>query len=247
MSALVTSSLTAIFPRNGGRGAGRRERLDFQFNPDELMEEIEAIYGSSLPYRGSHEVTNYSGTRSQRIPIELFYTLYGRFSEQEFARLETPPNQVSFRPIAGPGGYQSELRQGVTTDAPEGLNATLEGPARFLKSLMWNDPGRSMPQPPLVIFEWPGIIKLIGRVERLRLRYQQFEQETLQCTVMRANLLFREEANRLERITALGVRRGGSIRAEAVFESPINPEGGIVGTRQTVTVTQAFGPAVERR
>ena len=241
MSAHVTSSLTAIVPRNGVRGGGRRERLDFQFNPETLDEEIIAKYGMALPYRGSHEVANYSGTMSQRIPLELFYTVYGRFAEQDFANLQTPANQASFRPIAGPGGIAAEVRQGNATDTPTALSASLEGPARFLRSLMWNDPGRGMPQPPLVIFEWPGIVKLIGRIERLRLSYRQFEQETLQGTVLVANLLFREDASRGERITYLGVRRGGSIRAESVFESFLGAEGGSSGTRQ------AFGSRPERR
>lgn len=240
MSALVTSSLTAIFKR-------RRERLDFQFNPEDLTEAIDAEYGTTLPYRGSHEVANYAGTRSQRIPIELFYTVYGRFAEEEFARLQTPANQVSFRPIAGPGGIKAEVFQVAATASPDALNASLEGPARFLRSLMWNDPGRGQPQPPLVIFEWPGIIKLIGRMEQMRIRYTQFEQETLQGTVLIANMLFREDPNREERITSLGVRRGGSIRAEAIFESPIGPEGGTQGTRQTVTIRQAFGARQGRR
>ena len=240
MAGPVTSSLTAIFRR-------RRERLDFQFNPTEIEERFFAQYGTLLPYRGSHEVSNYSGTLSQRIPLELFYTVYGRFAEAEFARLQTPANQISFRPIAGPGGINQEFQSVAQTASPSALNASLEGPARFLKSLMYNDPGRSQPAPPLVIFEWPGIVKLIGRIEELSIRYTQFEQESLQGTVLIANLVFREDPNRDERITSLGVRRGGSIRAEAQFESPINDAGGLSGTRQTVTTVQAFGRPRRRR
>ena len=221
MPGLVNASLEANF-------GFWLERLDFQFNPDSLEEEFVAEYGLSLPLRASHEVVNYIGTRSQRIPLELFYTAYAPFAEPLF---------IDPRP-----GIERALRPFTLKFlTPAGPNPSLEGPARFLRSLMFNNRDRGMLAPPLTTFEWPGIVKMAGRVESLRIRYAQFEQETLQGTVMIANLEFREDLDRDQHITSRSVRDGGSIRGSAPFPSELGSSTAGNTGGEMVTLTSPFG------
>ncbi len=217
--ALVTAGLTAIYPT-------REERLDFQFNPVQLRERIAVNYNSVLPYRSSHEVSNYAGTSSERIPLTLFYTLYGRTTGAEFPKLKTPADTAKLRsPFPpSPGGRRFGVDVLSRQPVPEGLSASLEGPARFLKSLCYSDPNRNMLSPPVVIFEWPDIIKIAGRVEDLDIGYDHFDQTTLQGLVLVARLVLREDFPRprhpeFRRITSLGVRRSGSIRPPTVLQA----------------------------
>ncbi len=193
-----------------------RERLFFQFNPETLEQAVDPQYKKVLPVNGSRETSYYTGTKSEVVPIELFYSLVGgpraQGSTQSFEAL----NQVEALPIANPDDFEAG-------GDPE-IRPSLEGPARFLLSLCYNDPNISRGgldgtfAPPLVILDWPGILSLEGHIEALRIRYEQFDTRDMRGLVMVGTFNFVEDfeyddINDNERIRSGTVRVMGSNRA----------------------------------
>lgn len=193
-----------------------RERLFFQFAPESLTERISPIYKKILPLNGSRETSYYMGTKSEVVPIELFYTLVGgprgQGESQSFPQL----NQVESLPIANPEEFEAGL--------PAETRASLEGPSRFLKSLCYNDPDISrggldgLFTPPLCILDWPSILSLEGHIEGLEISFRQFDTRDMRGLVLVANFDFVEDfeyddISDNERIRRGSVRVMGSNRA----------------------------------
>lgn len=213
--SLVQVSLTGIYPGQSPSS----ERLIAQFNPTSIRELIKVNYGVTQPLNGSHEIAHYRGTASGRIPIQLFFTTLGREQTAEFPNLSTRVTDdvvvdtsesgmsvaAAFSVIGG--GLGSLFRQVQNLSSPG-----LKGVERFLKGLCYNDPDRGMRSPPFVVFEWPNVLRLIGRIESLEIGYDQFATEDLRGTVLVADMLFREDAQ--DRISHGSVRRTGSFRAD---------------------------------
>ena len=195
-----------------------RERLFFQFAPESLEESIEPVYKKILPVNGSRETSYYMGTKSEVVPIELFYTLIGgprgQGESQSFPQL----NQVEALSIANPDEFEAGL--------PAETRASIEGPSRFLKSLCYNDPDISrggldgLFAPPLCILDWPSILSLQGHIESLRISYRQFDTRDMRGLVLVGNFNFVEDFDSevigertSERIRRSRVRVMGSNRA----------------------------------
>jgi hypothetical protein len=203
------------------RNLDSQEVLFFQFMPDSLEENITVNWGRALPLFGTSEVSHYSGTMSERIQLGLIYTdvgvtknAAGQFAQGPFDRVL---NQIV--PIPGRGAQRPV--QGVREAE------------RFLKALCYPRPrpplgGKSTREfrgdpPPLVIFEWPEILKLEGYIDRLSVRYERFDQKTLAPITLRATIDFVEETN--NHIDGDTVRRRGSFRArETVTPQRIFPK-----------------------
>jgi hypothetical protein len=192
----------------------KRERLFFQFAPETLVERINPVYKKILPLNGSRETSYYMGTKSEVIPMQLFYTLIGAPGgiAQGFPDLE----QLEAIPISNPDDFED-----FGSDA---TRPSIEGPVRFLKSLCYNDPDISRGgldgifTPPLVILDWPGILALEGHIEQLQITYEQFDTRDMRGLVVVADFTFVEdfeydEINDNERIRNGTVRVMGSNRA----------------------------------
>ncbi len=212
MSSLPLASLTAIYPGQNPV----RERLNFQFNPTTLRERIRVNYGVTQPINASHEIAHYRGTSSERIPLELFYTVIGRDVQGDFGDLKLrvidEHDLARVDPNAQSAASELSLAALVTHRANPG-GPGLKGVERFLKGLCYNDPDAGMHSPPFVIFHWPNILRLIGRIEELDIGYDQFGTEDLRGLVLSARMLFREDPP--ARIKQSIVRRSGSFRANS--------------------------------
>lgn len=193
-----------------------RERLFFQFNPETLVEQISPQYKKVLPVNGSRETSYYTGTKSEVVPLELFFTLIGAprgiGASQAFPDLQ----QVESISVANPEDFEGF---GSADTRP-----SIEGPSRFLKSLCYNDPDISRGgldgifAPPLVILDWPGILSLEGHIEDLAISYQQFDTRDMRGLMLVANFNFVEDfeydaISDNERIRRSTVRVMGSNRA----------------------------------
>jgi len=189
----------------------RPERLFFQFNPETLVENIDPVWKKRLPLMGSRESSQYMGTKSEVVPMELFFCLVG-------AR-------------GGVGGDEAfpdleQIESGSIESAGGGVRPSLEGPSRFLKSLCYNDPAilrgglGGLMAPPLCVFEWPGIVRIQGHIESLQVRYKQFDTRDLRGLTLVASFNFVEDFEsqgagdaQTYRIRNGRVRTMGSIRA----------------------------------
>lgn len=186
---LAVASLEARYT-GGGRRGGSTERLLFQFNPTQLRERIRVDYGMTLPFQGSHEISTYTGTRSERIPLDLFYTVFdGKVSgaERRFPDLTRFP----------------------ATD--QTAESALAGPERFLKSLCYA--AKDDAAPPTVVFDWPTILRMFVRVESLDIGFDHFDHPKLRGLTLVASMVLREELPIDHRLTLESVRQLGSVRA----------------------------------
>ncbi|HET6496610.1 MAG TPA: hypothetical protein VFH61_14730 [Thermoleophilia bacterium] len=192
------------------------ETLEFQFNPATLTERINANYKKVQSYRGSHEYSSYTGTESEVIPLTLFYTTMDRGSGSPWPTLNAGPQTrtikerqrnhyeaigIDFEQL----GYFPE--EDSPPPPPGTVREDLAGPINFLKSCMYPDPPQLAP--PLVIFEWPRLIKIAAQIESLELTYEQFDFHTLAPITLVASLRLREQFNGL---TSDGARQNGSVR-----------------------------------
>lgn len=237
-NGLATGSLTNL---------DTNESLFFQFQPEAIEESIDVEWGLELPISGSHEVGHYSGTRSERIPIRLFYTVIpglGGFAGTKFTAGGSAAVEQARAPLVPAGGG----RNTITPNGPRPPQQRLDVVERFLKALCYGAPvklsGRddaawtalSIP-PPRVLFSWPSILQLEGYIDRLKIRYERFDGEDLSPLSLVADLDFREAP--IRRITAEDVRRNGSFRVSRHRALPerITPQ------TQEVTITQRFPSA----
>ncbi len=214
MSALPQASLTAIYPGQ----SPSRERLLFQFNPTSIRKSLKVNYGVTQPINGSHEIAHYRGTSSGRIPLQLFFTVLGRETPAEFPNLavKVTDDMVVAQleaSVGGAGGFSvlgglAQTLRNVNNPGSPGL----KGVERFLEGLCYNDLDSGMHSPPFVIFEWPNVLRLIGRIEDLDIGYDQFSTEDLRGTVLVAEMMFREDSP--SRINQGIVRRTGAFRAD---------------------------------
>jgi len=234
------------------------ETLFFQFHPETLTEQITVDWGSALPVSGSRELFHYRGTRSERIPLRLFYTSIGgvggvagkgTFTAGGNPHGLTPEEELDRRTAAG--GDADAFGPPITPSQNQKLSAA----ERFLKSLCY---GRSfladydgvpirfrrrITPPPLVVFTWPEIVHVEGLVERLSIRYERFDPETLGPIALVADIDF-VEASR-NPIEGRDVRRQGSLgRATSVtLPTRVRPAGDPGNTRQQFQFTRPFrGP-----
>jgi len=194
----------------------RKERLFCQFNPETLDESLEVDWTSHLPLGGSREISHYNGTRSVRIPLTLYFTIVGRpgngvpgFSDLLVATSEA----------GGSPGIEFGLAA-AGQRGPAVVRQSLAGPERFLKALCYKNGGPGArggfsTEPPTVIFDWPGIVRLEGHLLRLRTRYQQFSTEDLRGLFLVAETEFREDA--AEGIGNEDVRVKGSNRSPTLL------------------------------
>jgi hypothetical protein len=161
------------------------ETLFAQFNPNELREDIRVDYNSVLPRRGSHEVINYVGTRSETIPLNLFFTGIDRSRTQSWGRLQKLANASS---------------AGALTE-----------PERFLKSCCYPDTGNRLFTPPTLIFDWPRIVRMRCKIRRVQFRWTHFSQRDGSGLILVARIRLQEVPGR-GRIQGDQVRQFGSIR-----------------------------------
>jgi hypothetical protein len=192
-----------------------RERLFFQFAPETLTLRLRPKWKERLPVNGSRGTSFYEGTESVRVPLELFYTVVGAAGEgAEYAFPDL--QQIEAIPVANPADFEAF--------GADDVRPSLEGPARFLASLCYNDPEIARSglsgnfTPPTVIFDWPGILSLEGHVENLDLGYRQFDHRDMRGLVLVANFDFVEdfEYDNMrddDRIRNRGVRIMGQNRA----------------------------------
>lgn len=190
------------------------ETLFFQFHPEALEEEIAVEWGTALPIGGSREISHYNGTRSERIPLRLFYSTIG------LAQLGSAPLTAQQFTIDEPGA----LFLSAQTSGGPASTRTLKDAERFLKALCYGHQfqrtGTARPTaravgvvpPPRVLFDWPNVLQIEGLVERLRVRFDRFHGTDLSPLVLIAELDLREDAAR--RIRGFRVRQRGSFRAE---------------------------------
>jgi hypothetical protein len=198
-ASLVTGSLSRI---NSVQGIGNSTKMDFQFNPAELKERINAKYSLSQSFRGSSQNSSYNGTESETIPLTLFYTLFGDVN------LPVEPDAPTSVWIErGPRG---DPNNPLVIEEVE-IGRSLAPAVRFLKSLMYANPPKQ-PIPPPVIFEWPGLVRIVAQVERLELTYDMFSQETLAPLTLVAKMSLRERIN--GGLTTKHVARYGSLRSQ---------------------------------
>lgn len=221
-TAFATASLTNL---------DSRETLFFQFHPENLTERIDVDWSTQLPVGGSHEVATYNGTRSERIPLRLFYTTVGGFGRTGAARFtaggqglgQTDPSIPVNDPIRPPG-----LPNGSVTTRDFRQNQTqqtLDVVERFLKSLCYGDQLREQVHqskvqrttpPPRVMFVWPEVVKIEAHVESLSIRYDRFDAGDLRPLVLLAELTLREDLPLGFRIKGHEVRRNGTIRGRSI-------------------------------
>ena len=219
----------------------RNERLFFQFHPETIVERITPVWKKILPVMGSRETSHYMGTRSETVPMTLFYTLVGNAGEGgdfAFPDLE----QVEMLPVANPAEF---LEGGAAEVRP-----SIEGPARFLKALCYNDPDISrgglegLFEPPLVIFDWPGILQLEGHIEDLEVSYEQMDTRDLRGLTLVASFIFVEDFDLNDqsdeaRIRHSTVRVMGSHRADfSKIPRRRNPPPGARPQTQTVVFSR---------
>lgn len=204
MPASAKGSLTVILPGQ----VPNREKLVCQFLPATIERVIEVQWGIAQPIKGSREVTDYRGTASQRLPLELFFTTMGRPSPGEFPEL---------LPVVG-DDMPHAIAAGARTPG-------LKGVERFLESLCYADQDQGLYRTPFIVFEWPNVCRVLGVMEDLRLRYEWFNSVDLRGTVLVATFTLREEAP--NPISRSSVRASGAFRVTAAEIDRLAAGGGI--------------------
>lgn len=170
------------------------EKLDFQFNPVQWVEQIQASYSSDSILFGTRDAVHWTGTRSMQIPLELIYVLTGSNVTR-----------------GGLPGDMAQLAQ--QDDSTLQDRASLADVERFLKTLMYPSKLLERFAPPDIIFEWPGVTRILARVTDLEISYEQFDIETLAPYMIRARLNLTEVSP--EPIDSSQVRVFGSMRASS--------------------------------
>ena len=188
MAMLVRCSLTNV---------DTGERLDAQFNPRTLRKRARAKYSRDQILYGSHEVTQWTGTRSNEIPLVLFFTRIG---------------SADFKGSTPPGKMQQQAR-GVQFP-------TLLDTERFLDALLYPDRERGKLEPPTVIFNWPGVINIYCVVTEVEITYEHFNTFGLNPMQLSARMNIIERPKRA--ITSSGVRVNGALRAPLAEAAAVN-------------------------
>lgn len=213
--ALATGSLT---------NARTDETLFFQFQPETLEESIQVDWGLELPLSASHEVPFYRGTRSERVPLRLFYTtIPGALNVAGRPFVSGSPSGVSRVEARDDHAVVGGGAPAIPGPSPRPPKQRLSEVERFLKSLCYGathvfrsgiDPSRILSRsgtpPPLVLFRWPKILELRGHIDSLRVRYVQFDGDDLAPIALMADVDFRELP--AGRIRSEDVRTRGSFR-----------------------------------
>ncbi|HUT26020.1 MAG TPA: hypothetical protein VM492_16920 [Sumerlaeia bacterium] len=168
------------------------EKLEFQFNPVQWTEQVQASYSGDQVLFGTRDAVHWTGTRSMKVPLELIYILTGSNAMNS----------------GGPGSISKIAYHENLVREDQSSLADVE---RFLKALMYPDPDLESYSPPDIIFEWPGVTRIFARVTDLEITYEQFDIENLAPLMLRAKLNLTEVNP--DNITASGVRVFGSLRA----------------------------------
>lgn len=226
------------------------EILFFQFHPESLTERIDVAWARQLPVGGSHEIAVYNGTRSERIPLRLFYTTVGGFRNLGGASFTSGGSGLrevgpSTRSGITPTNRGTETRRFGTPVSQNETIQKLDAVERFLKSLCYGDQllqrrhGRKVKRataPPLVLFDWPEIIKIEAHVESLAVRYDRFDAGDLSPLILVADLALVEAAPVNGRILGHKVRRDGTQRGD----SPVIRQWFRTPKGKTITVRSSF-------
>ncbi len=220
------------------------ETLFFQFEPETLTRRIDVAWGTELPVGGTHEVAVYNGTRSERIPLRLFYTSIGGLGKIASAALTVRPGSA----LAGeedPGERLLEVERFLSALCYPDQDHIFQ--AHGFYDFARNDFGSrtSLRQvdrpPPLVEFISPSILRIRGHVESLGLTYERLNATDLSPLVLVADVTLREDLPLNRRLQGGEIRRNGAQRGHPQSNLPARSR---EIRQEPITVRTSFGSRI---
>lgn len=155
---------------------------------------------------------------SERFDFQFNPTSLEEARQVAYSRAETSglSHQRMFYKNTGNREIPVEIFMSQIAQDSDGLRgqASFEGKKRFLESLIYpvGDLGSpSFQGPPRILFVWPCVISIVGRVTNLKFMHRSFSPRTGATTMLVANMTIEEDRDTMLRMET--VRRGGSSSA----------------------------------
>lgn len=166
------------------------EVFRFQFNPPELVEEIEVNWARLNPIGLSHQILHYVNTNNHKFPLTIYLSDVVQAIQEAVGRGSTIPAN----PNADRTMYYVE--QGTTRRSE--IEATSSGivyhAKQFLQSLAYPVKRQSgdIAPPPRCLFVWPDVVRMECVVVSLRFTHRRFSLATGRSMAMVAEVALEE-------------------------------------------------------
>jgi len=183
--------------------------MRFQFNPPDFTENFNANYARHNVPGLSYQVMHYINTNNETIPLQIY------MSELLLAEMQMIPTAGANWggiPIAQAGMPHNVI--GFVGPEQKAPSLSIMDQKRFLQSLVFpqSSPSGGSLSPPAILFAWPKVIRMTARVTQLSFRHQRFSIDTLETTILVANLTL-EECSGVQRFSQQ-IRTGGSLQSQ---------------------------------
>jgi len=166
------------------------EVFRFQFNPPELVEEIEVNWARLSPVGLSHQILHYVNTNNHRFPLTIYLSDVVQAIQESVGRSSVVPAN----PNANKTMYYVDQGTYRRSEVEAGSSGIVYEAKQFLQSLAYpvkRSSGESAP-PPRCLFVWPDVVRMECVVVSIRFTHRRFALSTGRTMALVAEVALEE-------------------------------------------------------